>query len=72
MLNSLSKHLDVLEDDASPPLVLELHELLSMLALLLAVLLEELGKTRKSDIIPFEVESLNKIKGNKNGCNYMS
>lgn len=58
MLNSLSKHLDVLKHNASPPLVLELHELLSMLALLLAVLLEELGKTRKSDIIPFEVVSL--------------
>ncbi len=53
-----SKHLYVLKQDASPPLVLELHELLSMLALLLAVLLEELGKTRKGNIIPFEVVSL--------------
>ncbi len=53
-----SKHLYVLKQDAPPPLVLELHELLSMLVLLLAVLLEELSKTRKGNIIPFEVVSL--------------
>jgi len=56
-----SKHLYILKDNFPAPLVLKLHEFLGMLALLLTVLLEELGKTSKSHIIPFEVESLNKI-----------
>jgi hypothetical protein len=48
--------LDVLKDDASSPLVLELHELLSMLALLVRRMLEELGKAGQRHVITVEVE----------------
>jgi len=55
-------YLYVLKDNASAPLVLEIHEFLGMLALLLTVLFKKLGKTSKSHIIPLEVVSLLKTK----------
>lgn len=56
--HSACSHLDVLKEDASSSLVLEGQQLLSMLPLLMAVLLEETGKAWKRHIITGEVESL--------------
>lgn len=51
-------HLDIVQDDASAPLVLEGQEFLSVLALLVAVLLEEVREAVEGHVIPGEVERL--------------
>lgn len=53
-------HLDIMQDNASASLVLEGQEFLSVLPLLVAVLLEEMGKAIEGYVIPGEVESLEK------------
>lgn len=53
-----SANLDVLQEDASSSIVLERQQLLGMLPLLMAVLLEEVGKARKGHIVTGEVEGL--------------
>lgn len=55
---TLPTHLDILQDYASASLVLEGQQLLSVLPLLIAVLLEEVGEAVEGHIIPGEVESL--------------
>lgn len=50
--------LDVLQEDASSPLVLEGQELLGMLPLLLTVLLEEVGEAWKGHVVTGEVKGL--------------
>ncbi len=49
---------NVVQDDATAALVHELHQLLGVLALLLAGLLEELFKAGQGDIVTVKVESL--------------
>ena len=50
--------LDVLKNDATATLVLELHQLFGVLALLLGRLAEELMESWEGDVITVEVESL--------------
>lgn len=50
--------LDVLQEDASSPLVLEAQQLLSVLLLLVAVLLEEVSEAFKGHIVTGEVKGL--------------
>lgn len=50
--------LDVMEDDATSPLVLEGQQLVSVLPLLLTVLLEEMGEAWKGHIVTGEVKGL--------------
>lgn len=50
--------LDVLEEDASSPVVLEGQQLLGVLPLLVAVLLEEVGEAWKGHIVTGEVKGL--------------
>lgn len=52
------RFLDVLQEDASPSVVLEGQQLVSMLPLLVAVLLEEVGKAWEGHIVTGEVEGL--------------
>lgn len=59
--------LDVLQEDASSPVVLEGQQLLGMLPLLVAVLLEEMGKTWESHIVPGEVEGLRDTEAERTG-----
>ena len=54
----MSSYLDILEEDPSPPLVLLFHQLLSMLALLLRLMTEELAKVVQCLVIPVEEVSL--------------
>lgn len=54
----MTLYLDVLEEDASSPLVLEGQQLLSVFPLLMTVLLEEVGEAWQGHVIPGEVESL--------------
>lgn len=56
-------NLDIMQDDASASLVLEGQEFLSVLSLLVAVLLEEMGEAVEGHIIPGEVESLEGVGG---------
>lgn len=49
---------NVLKDNATATLVLQLHELLSVLTFLVTGLLEELFKARQSDVISVKVEAL--------------
>uniref|UniRef100_A0A0E9WQG9 Uncharacterized protein n=1 Tax=Anguilla anguilla TaxID=7936 RepID=A0A0E9WQG9_ANGAN len=49
--------LDVLQENASPSLGLKGHQLLGVLPLLLAVLLEEVRESRESHVIPLEIVS---------------
>lgn len=51
-------HLDVLQEDASSPLVLEGQQLLGVLPLLVAVLLEEVGEASEGHVVAGEVEGL--------------
>lgn len=51
-------HLDLLEEDASSPLVLERQQLLSMLPLLVTVLFEEMVEAWKGHIVAGEVKGL--------------
>lgn len=51
-------NLDVMQDDASTSLVLEGQQLLAVLPLLLAVLLEEVGEAVEGHVVTGEVESL--------------
>lgn len=50
--------LDVMEDDATSPLVLEGQQLVSVLPLLITVLLEEMGEAWKGHVITGEVKGL--------------
>lgn len=50
--------LDVMEDDATSPLVLKGQQLVSVLPLLLTVLLEEMREALKGHIITGEVKGL--------------
>ena len=54
----ISTNLDVLEEDASSSVVLEGQQLLSVLPLLVAVLLEEMAEAWKGHIIAGEVKGL--------------
>lgn len=56
-------HLDIMQDNASASLVLEGQQFLSVLPLLVAVLLEEMGEAVEGHIIPGEVESLEEREG---------
>ena len=51
-------HLDVLQEDPATAVVLEGHELLGVLPLLMAVLLEEGGEARQCYVVTAEIESL--------------
>ena len=51
-------HLHVLQEDPPSSVVLEGHELLGVLPLLEAVLLEEVGKARQRYVVTAEIESL--------------
>lgn len=53
-----SIHLDVLQEDASTPLVLQLHQLLSMFTLLVGLVQKVLGKVFQSHIIPVKIVGL--------------
>lgn len=46
---------DVLQEDPSPPLVLQFHELLSVLTLLLRLIAEEFGKVVQCLVVPVKV-----------------
>ena len=46
---------DILQEDPSPPLVLQFHELLCMLPLLVRLTTEELGKVVQCQIISVKV-----------------
>lgn len=54
----MEPHRDVLQEDAAAPLVLEAHQLLGVLPLLVAVVLEEAGEAGQRDVVPVEVEGL--------------
>lgn len=54
-----------MQDNASASLVLEGQQFLSVLPLLVAVLLEEMGEAVEGHIIPGEVESLEGRGGGK-------
>lgn len=69
-MTRLSRHnslvftnLHILKEDASSSLVLEGQQLLSVLPLLIAVLLEEMREAWKGNIISGEVEGLDDRKG---------
>lgn len=49
---------DVLQKDSSSPLVLELHQFLGMLALLMRLLVEKLGKVVQSLVVSVKVVRL--------------
>lgn len=51
-------HLDVLQEDAPTPLILQLHQLLSMFTLLMGLVQEVLGKVFQSHIIPVKIVGL--------------
>lgn len=51
-------HLEVLQEDASSSVVLEGEQLLSVLTLLVAVLLEEVGEAFEGHVVTGEVEGL--------------
>lgn len=51
-------HLDVLQEDAPTPLVLQLHQLLSVLPLLVRLMQEVLGKVFQGHIIPVKIVGL--------------
>jgi len=54
----LAAYIDLLENDASTSLVLELHQLLGMLALLIGGLAEEGGEVVQGHILAIEVKGL--------------
>lgn len=56
-------NLDVVQDDASASLVLEGQQLIGVLPLLLAVLLEEVGEAVQGHVVTGEVESLRRKTG---------
>lgn len=61
-------HLDVLQEDAPTPLVLQLHQLLSVLPLLVGLVQEVLGKVFQGHIIPVKIVGLknkNEFTGSK-------
>lgn len=51
-------HLDVLQEDAPTPLVLQLHQLLSVLPLLVGLMQKVLGKVFQGYIIPVKIVGL--------------
>lgn len=56
--HSSTPYLDVLQEDAPAPLILQLHQFLSMLTLLMGLMQEILGKVFQSHIIPVKVVGL--------------
>lgn len=58
MTQRASAHLDVLQEDAPTPLILQLHQLLSMFTLLMGLVQEVLGKVFQSHIIPVKIVGL--------------
>ncbi len=58
----MHSYLDVLEHNATSSLVLELHQFLSVLTLLIRGFLEELVESTESYIIPVKVECLQESK----------
>lgn len=57
-MSALCTDLDVLEADASSSLVLEAQELLGVLPLFVAVLLEETGEAWEGHVVTGEVKGL--------------
>lgn len=57
-ISPVRTNLDVVQDDASASLVLEGQQLIGVLPLLLAVLLEEVGEAVEGHVVTGEVESL--------------
>lgn len=57
-ISPVHTNLDVVQDDASTSLVLEGQQLIGVLPLLLAVLLEEVGEAVEGHVVAGEVESL--------------
>lgn len=64
MVNNTDLH--VLEKNAPAPFVLEGHQLLPMLALLVAVLFKEVGKSRKCDVVTGKIKGLRVQRGKGN------
>lgn len=56
--HSSTPYLDVLQENAPAPLILQLHQFLSMLTFLMGLMQEILGKVFQSHIIPVEVVGL--------------
>lgn len=55
---SSAPHLDVLQEDAPTPLILELHQFLSMLTFLVGLMQEVLGKVLQGHIVPVKIVGL--------------
>lgn len=56
MVNNTDLH--ILKKNAPAPFVLEGHQLLCMLTLLIAVLFEEVRKSRKCDVVTGKIKGL--------------
>lgn len=52
---ALSTHLDVLQEDSPSPLVLNFHQLLSVLTFFVGLVLEKLGKVVQGLVITIKV-----------------
>jgi len=56
--HSSTPHLDVLQEDASAPLILQFHQFLRMLTFFVGLMPEVLGKVLQSHIIPVKIVGL--------------